>query len=165
MVFVTVFRHVPRPITGMIGVLYDRTFLTLEEDFDWLETTRILVERFDPSTAPGEVSTRPVVQQLLSAEGDACPAAHSREQCRGLWRGTRRARNWRVQSVADRPRCGRSAMSSGYAVPSARTSSRCRRDSLGAKLRRSAGRPRDGRLPPQASSCGGVLAPTRQLHQ
>ena len=72
MVFATVFRHVPRPITGMIGVLYDRTFLTLEENFDWLETTGILVERFDPSTAPSEVATRPVVQQLLSAEGDAC---------------------------------------------------------------------------------------------
>jgi hypothetical protein len=30
MVFVTVFRHVPRPITGMIGVLYDRTFEAFE---------------------------------------------------------------------------------------------------------------------------------------
>ncbi len=72
MVFVTVFRHVPRPIIGMIGVLYDRTFSTFEENFDWLETTGILVERFDPSTAPSEVAMRPVVQQLLSAEGDAC---------------------------------------------------------------------------------------------
>jgi hypothetical protein len=72
MVFVTVFRHVPRPITGMIGVLYDRTFLTLEENLDWLGTTGILVERFDLSTAPSEVATRPVVHQLLSAEGDAC---------------------------------------------------------------------------------------------
>lgn len=59
MVFVTAVRHVPRPITGMIGVLYDRTFLTLEENFDWLETTGVLVERFDPSTAPSEVATRP----------------------------------------------------------------------------------------------------------
>jgi hypothetical protein len=72
MVFVTAFRHVPRPITGMIGVLYDRTFLTLEENFDWLETTGILVKRFDPSSAPSEVATRPIVQQLLSVEGDAC---------------------------------------------------------------------------------------------
>ena len=72
MVFVTVFRHVPRPITGMIGVLYDRTFEAFEANLDWLETTGILVERFDPSTAPSEVATRPVVQQLLSAEGDAC---------------------------------------------------------------------------------------------
>ena len=72
MVFVTVFRHVPRPITGMIGVLYDRTFEAFEANLDWLETTGVLVERFDPSTAPSEVATRPVVQQLLSAEGDAC---------------------------------------------------------------------------------------------
>jgi Arsenical resistance operon protein ArsD len=46
-------------------------FMTLEE-VDWLETTGILVERFDPSTAPNEVAMRPVVQQLLSAESDAC---------------------------------------------------------------------------------------------
>ena len=72
MVFVTVFRHVPRPITGMIGVLYDRTFEAFEANLDWLETTGVLVERFDPSTAPSEVATRPVVHQLLSAEGDAC---------------------------------------------------------------------------------------------
>ena len=72
MVFVTVFRHVPRPITGMIGVLYDRTFEAFEANLDWLETTGILVERFDPSVAASEVATRAVVQQLLSAEGDAC---------------------------------------------------------------------------------------------
>jgi len=36
MVFVTVFRHVPRPITGMIGVLYDRTFEAFEANLDWL---------------------------------------------------------------------------------------------------------------------------------
>ncbi|MEP6919070.1 MAG: arsenic metallochaperone ArsD family protein [Acidobacteriota bacterium] len=32
----------------------------------------MLVERFDPSVAASEVATRAVVQQLLSAEGDAC---------------------------------------------------------------------------------------------
>ena len=72
MVFVTVFRHVPRPITGMIGVVYDRTFEAFEANLDWLETTGVLVERFDPTTAPGEVASRPVVQQLVSAEGDTC---------------------------------------------------------------------------------------------
>jgi hypothetical protein len=72
MVFVTVFRPIPRPITGMIGVIYDSTFEALEANLDWLETTGVLVERFDPMTAPGEVATRPVVQQLLSAEGDSC---------------------------------------------------------------------------------------------
>lgn len=72
MTFVTVVRRVPKPIIGMIGVLYDRTFEAFEANLDWLETTGVLVERFDPTTAPGEVATRPVVQQLLSAEGDAC---------------------------------------------------------------------------------------------
>ena len=72
MVFVTVLRHVPRPITGMIGVLYDRTFEAFEANLDWLETTGLLVERFDPWTAPGEVTTRPVVRQLLQGDGDRC---------------------------------------------------------------------------------------------
>ena len=72
MTFVTVLRHIPRPITGMIGVLYDRAFEGFEANLDWLETTGVLVERFDPTTAPGEVARRPVVQQLLSANGDSC---------------------------------------------------------------------------------------------
>jgi hypothetical protein len=33
MTFVTVFRHIPRPIIGMIG---DRTFEALEANLDWL---------------------------------------------------------------------------------------------------------------------------------
>jgi hypothetical protein len=72
MTFVTVFRHVPRPIIGMIGVLYDRAFEAFEANLDWLETAGVLVERFDPTTAPNEVTRRPVVQQLLSAQGDSC---------------------------------------------------------------------------------------------
>ena len=39
MVFVTVFRHVPRPTAGMIGTLYDRAFEAFEANLDWLETT------------------------------------------------------------------------------------------------------------------------------
>jgi hypothetical protein len=70
MVFVTVFRHVPRPIAGMIGTLYDRAFEAFEANLDWLETTGILVERFDPTTAAGEVAKRPAAQQVLSVEGD-----------------------------------------------------------------------------------------------
>ena len=70
--FVTVFRHVPRPLSGMSGVLEDRPFEVFEADLDWLETTGILVERFDPTTAPSEVAARPVVEQLLAADGDAC---------------------------------------------------------------------------------------------
>jgi hypothetical protein len=51
MTFVTVFRHVPKPITGMIGILYDPDFDRFEANLDWLETTGVLVEQFDPSTA------------------------------------------------------------------------------------------------------------------
>ena len=36
MTFVTVFRRVPKPITGMIGVLYDPDFERFEANLDWL---------------------------------------------------------------------------------------------------------------------------------
>lgn len=72
MTFVTVFRRVPRPITGMIGILQDPEFERFEANLDWLETTGVLVEQFDPSMAQGEVATRPAVQQILAAEGDRC---------------------------------------------------------------------------------------------
>lgn len=72
MVFVTVFRHVPQPIIGMIGTRYDRAFETFEANLDWLETTGDLVERFDPFTALQEVAQRPSVQQILSNQGDRC---------------------------------------------------------------------------------------------
>lgn len=72
MTLVTVFRHIPRPIIGMIGVIHDRTFEAFEANLDWLEATGILVERFDPATAPRELTARPLVRQLLSTEGDAC---------------------------------------------------------------------------------------------
>jgi hypothetical protein len=72
MVFVTVFRHVPPPITGILGTFHDRAFEAFEAELDWLETTGIPVERFDPSDMPAEVSSRPAVEQLLAAEGDRC---------------------------------------------------------------------------------------------
>jgi len=45
MTFVTVFRRVPRPITGMIGILQDPDFERFEANLDWLETTGVLVEQ------------------------------------------------------------------------------------------------------------------------
>lgn len=72
MTFVTVFRRVPKPITGMIGILYDTAFEKFQANLDWLETTGVLVEQFDPSTAQKDVAKRPAVQQILSAEGDRC---------------------------------------------------------------------------------------------
>ena len=70
MTFVTVFRRVPKPITGMIGVLYDPDFERFEANLDWLETTGVLVEQFDPSTAPKEVAKRPAAQQIVADEGE-----------------------------------------------------------------------------------------------
>jgi hypothetical protein len=72
MTIVTVARRVPEPIIGMCGVQYDGTFETLEANLDWLETTGMPVERFDPTTEPSEVATHPLIQQLLSADGDQC---------------------------------------------------------------------------------------------
>jgi len=71
MTYVTAFRLVPRPVIGMVSVVNDSRFVALEDSLDWLETTGVLVERFDPSTAPDEVATRPAAQQMLS-KGDAC---------------------------------------------------------------------------------------------
>jgi hypothetical protein len=58
MTFVTVVRHVPRPIIGMIGTLHDPEFERFEANLDWLETTGVLVEQFDPVTAQQEVAWR-----------------------------------------------------------------------------------------------------------
>ena len=70
---VTVFRHVPPPIIGVVGVIQDRAFEAFEERLDWLETIGVPVERFDPSCmAPGEVAAREPVRELLSTEGDRC---------------------------------------------------------------------------------------------
>ena len=72
MTFVTVFRRAPRPIIGMIGILRDPTFEAFEATLDWLETTGVLVERFDPAAVPSEVVKRPAVQQILASEADGC---------------------------------------------------------------------------------------------
>ena len=70
MTFVTVFRRVPKPITGMIGTLYDPAFERFEANLNWLETMGVLVEQFDPSTAQNEVAKRPAVQQILADGGE-----------------------------------------------------------------------------------------------
>ena len=72
MTLVTVFRHVPPPIIGTVGVLQQRRFTEFEERLDWLEAIGILVERFDPSTAYAEVAARGTVRALLSRDGERC---------------------------------------------------------------------------------------------
>ncbi len=66
MTYVTVFRHVPKPIIGMVSVVNDPRFERLEESLDWLETTGLLVERFDPATEPTGVEAHPHARPLLS---------------------------------------------------------------------------------------------------
>ena len=56
----------------MIGILQNPDFARFEANLDWLETTGVLVEQFDPSTAHAAVAKRPAVQQIVSAEGDRC---------------------------------------------------------------------------------------------
>jgi len=72
MTIVTVFRHVPPPIIGTVGVIQDRAFAAFEERLDWLEAVGLPVERFDPSLEPAEAAARPAVRDLLSTEGDRC---------------------------------------------------------------------------------------------
>jgi len=72
MVSVTVFRHVPPPIIGTLGVIQDRAFEAFEERLDWLEVAGFPVERFDPSTSPGALAAREAARDLLSVEGDEC---------------------------------------------------------------------------------------------
>ena len=38
--FMTMFRRVPKPIIGVIGILYDADFERFQANLDWLETTR-----------------------------------------------------------------------------------------------------------------------------
>lgn len=72
MTLVTVFRHVPPPIVGMIGVVHDRAFEAFEERLDWLEASGLLVDRVDPSTAAAEAASSEPVRQILAKEGDHC---------------------------------------------------------------------------------------------
>ena len=59
MVTVTVVRHIPTPIVGVIGLVPDHDSAVFEEALDWLETTGVLVERVDPTAqAPSEVGVR-----------------------------------------------------------------------------------------------------------
>ncbi len=72
MPIVTVFRRIPPPIIGTVGVIHDRSFEAFEEGLDWLEAAGVPVERFDPTNEPGEVADREPVRTLLAREGDRC---------------------------------------------------------------------------------------------
>lgn len=67
---VTAFRHVPPLIIGTCGVVPNRDFDEFEARLDALETTGVMVERFDPSQAADEIAARPSVQSLVAAYGN-----------------------------------------------------------------------------------------------
>lgn len=73
MTTLTVFRSVPPPIIGVCGSIPDRVFVALEERLDWLETTGVLVERFDPDAEAGEVSRFGAVAGALARESACLP--------------------------------------------------------------------------------------------
>ena len=72
MTTVTVFRHPPRPVIGVCGVVFDRAFEVFEQTLDWLETTGILVERIDPWKQPEEAARFEAVTASLAREGHCC---------------------------------------------------------------------------------------------
>ncbi len=72
MTTVTVFRCVPPPIIGVCGVVPDRGFEAFEATLDWLETTGVLVERFDPQGSPAEVAAFDAALQALARAGERC---------------------------------------------------------------------------------------------
>jgi hypothetical protein len=69
MTLVTVFRHVPPPIIGMVGVLPEPRFEAFEKELDWLETTGVLVERLDSGVS--RKAAAPARAKRLPAERDA----------------------------------------------------------------------------------------------
>jgi len=72
MTLVTIFRHVPPPIIGIVGVLPERRFEAFEKELDWLETTGVLVERRDPRDHTESEASRQAGEQLLASEGNCC---------------------------------------------------------------------------------------------
>ncbi len=72
MCVVTVFRHVPPPIIGIIGTIHNHAFEAFEATLDWLETTGTLVERIEPLSASTDVRCYRAASELLAREGDAC---------------------------------------------------------------------------------------------
>jgi hypothetical protein len=72
MTTVTVFRHAPPPLVGVLGVVPDRLSEALEQNLDWLEASGVLVERFDPYREPEEAARFPTVTEALARRGSRC---------------------------------------------------------------------------------------------
>ena len=72
MTIVTVVRDEPPPVIGVMGTVRDAAFEAFERTLDWLETTGILVERFDPYREPGEAARLDAVASALARDGRRC---------------------------------------------------------------------------------------------
>jgi hypothetical protein len=72
MTTVTVFRHAPPPLVGVLGVVPDPASEALEQNLDWLEATGVLVEGFDPYRKPVEAARFQAVTESLARDGPRC---------------------------------------------------------------------------------------------
>jgi hypothetical protein len=104
MTLVTVFRRVPSPIVGTLGVIQSRDFLEFEELLDWLESFGVLVERFDVAKDVAVVTSRPSVRDALVAEGERClPLVLANDRI--VLRGGRATRTQLARAVGGRGPC------------------------------------------------------------
>lgn len=71
MTTVTVVRHVPPPVIGVVTTKADHAADPFEQALDWLETTGTIVERIDPANGPDVLAHMPEVRDLLAKEGTA----------------------------------------------------------------------------------------------
>ena len=69
---VTVYRYVPPPIIGVVGEIHDCASESFEAALDWLETTGILVERFDPAIDPEALARHPAAAALFERAAGKC---------------------------------------------------------------------------------------------
>jgi hypothetical protein len=69
MTTVTVVRHAPPPLVGVLGVFPDRVAEALEQNLDWLEASGLVVERVDPYRQPEEAARFQGVAEALAREG------------------------------------------------------------------------------------------------
>lgn len=71
MTTVTVVRHVPEPVIGVVSTTGNHAVDAFEQALDWLETTGTVVERIDPGDAPEGLAHMPEIRDLLAREGTA----------------------------------------------------------------------------------------------
>ena len=69
---VTVWRHVPASIIGMVGVSHDREYEAFEEHLGWLDAMGMQVERTDPASASTDAPPCAEARRAMAALGEGC---------------------------------------------------------------------------------------------